>query len=560
MAKAATNEVTHSLSILKPRNAASQGAPQFLQTVIDAFPDSMVVIDRDYRVVLANRAAKAMAGCDPVSSCLHCFEVSHHRDNRCDDGGKQCPLQLVADSKVPVTVVHAHTCADGQEIYFEITAAPIFDEHGEVRLVVESCRDISDRKRAARFLEVANRQVAMKPLLEEFTAELKAFSRCSVAHIRLVDQSGNLSRCVFDEGAATSPERNGHPCGHERCPCMWVIKGQTDATRPYCTEGGSLYSGCANLAARELSGLCDRTGYRSCALVPVRIGSRIVGLIHVADPHEGVVTRPMVEALERVALELGTAIQRVESDEALRAAHDLLEARVEQRTAELTRTNRALQAEIMERSRLEREILQISEQEQQRIGQELHDGLGQELTGLSYLAASLQQKLRGHGLAEADLAAELAQGIPRVVSQLRRIVRGLIPLEINAADLQSALGALADSIEEQANISCRFDSDRLAQVQDDQMALQVYRIAQEAVANSLKHGRATEIVLGLRATLSHIELTVRDNGPGISDNAENAAGCGLRIMRHRAQVIGGTLQVRRSGALGTVVTCVFPRK
>ena len=560
MAEIRNIELAHISGVGQLRDRTDWKSPHFLQTVIDAFPDSIVVIDRNYRVVLANRAARSMAGRDPVSGCLRCFEVSHRRDRRCDEGDEQCPLHLVTNGKVPVTVVHTHTGSDGRDVYSEITAAPIFDEQGEVRLVIESCRDISDRKRAARFLEVANRHVEMKPLLEEFTAELRTFSRCAVAHIQIVDRSGNLPCCVFDEETPAPPKPGRPPCGHDRCPCMWVIKGETDATRPYCTEGGSLYSGCMTREARQLQDVCQRTGYMSCALVPVRLGNRILGLIHVADTREGLVSRSMVEALERVALELGTAIQRVESEEALRVAHDQLEVRVQQRTAELTRANRALQTEIMERTRLEREILRVSEQEQQRIGQEMHDGLGQELTGLSYMAASLQQKLRAQGLIEADTAAELAQGIPRVVSQLRQMVRGLIPLEIDAEDLKPALEACASSVEEQNDISCRFETDRLTQVRDDDTALQVYRIAQEAVTNSLKHGQANRIVVSLRAVLSDIELAVRDDGIGINADAESATGCGLRIMRHRARVIGGTLQVQRMDEGGTVVTCVFPRK
>jgi PAS domain S-box-containing protein len=121
----------------------------FLQTVIDAVPDSLLVIGRDYRIVLANRSARELSGeSEIVSRCLPCYRVSHRRDFPCTEEGHPCPLRDAVVSKAPVTVTHTHYDARGGEVFVEVMAAPVVDEASEVTHIIEACRDITDRKRA----------------------------------------------------------------------------------------------------------------------------------------------------------------------------------------------------------------------------------------------------------------------------------------------------------------------------------------------------------------------------------------------------------------------------
>ncbi len=125
----------------------------FLQTVIDAIPEMMLVIGRDYSISLANRAARDMAGgIDPVA-CLACHQLSHKRDLPCDGRDDNCPLRSVIAAKAPVTVTHIHRDSQGNEVFVEVSAAPVFNDDGEVTHIVESCRDITERKRAEVALE-----------------------------------------------------------------------------------------------------------------------------------------------------------------------------------------------------------------------------------------------------------------------------------------------------------------------------------------------------------------------------------------------------------------------
>ncbi len=273
----------------------------------------------------------------------------------------------------------------------------------------------------------------------------------------------------------------------------------------------------------------------------------------------GMITDELVESLERLALELGAAIHRVRIEEALQEARDGLEVRVRERTEELTASNELLQREIRERVRLERELLDAGVREQQKIGQELHDGLGQELTGISYLAQSLVMNLRQQGSPQVESALELAHGIQSVVGDIQKIVRGLVPLEVGAADLKPALRILTSNMERQTGIRCRFASHGTNVIMEDAVAIQMYRIAQEAITNAVKHAQADEISVTLCGDHQEVCLEVLDDGVGIQQDLGASPGCGLRSMRFRARAIDGQLEIKPRSAGGTVVLCRVSR-
>jgi len=219
----------------------------------------------------------------------------------------------------------------------------------------------------------------------------------------------------------------------------------------------------------------------------------------------------------------------------------------------------AIGQDITNRRKLEKEISEISTREQQRIGQELHDGLGQELTGLGYLAETLFCDLRERRAVEAESANRLAGGIEHALEQARTIAKGLVPVEIDADGLISALEQLISATEHRCGIVCRFQYDRPAPIADTAVATQLFRIVQEAINNAVKHARAKRITVALQSDGGQITFNVRDDGVGIPDDLEHATGMGLRIMHHRAGVIGATLTVGRTDGGGTTVTCSLPQ-
>jgi PAS domain S-box-containing protein len=216
--------------------------------------------------------------------------------------------------------------------------------------------------------------------------------------------------------------------------------------------------------------------------------------------------------------------------------------------------------DITERKRLEQAIHEISSEEQRRIGQDLHDGLGQHLTGIAFMSKVQEQKLADKGLPEAADAARIVRLVNEAINRTRELAHGLIPVFSDAQGLMSALRRWMAEVEDLFKISCRFDCDEPVLVHDTDMATHLYRIAQEAVNNAIKHGDAKNIVVSLSAQNSRGTLRIDDDGPGISEIPANNPGMGMQIMNYRAKMIGGSLRLQKAGSRGTSVICQFPLK
>jgi PAS domain S-box-containing protein len=214
--------------------------------------------------------------------------------------------------------------------------------------------------------------------------------------------------------------------------------------------------------------------------------------------------------------------------------------------------------DITERKQLETAILDISAREQRRIGQDLHDGLGQHLTGIAFMAKVHEAKLAEKNRSEASDAAKIVKLVNEAINRTRELARGLLPVVSDAQGLMSALQVWAAEVEDLFGVSCRFQCEEPVLIHDDTMATHLYHIAQEAVNNAIKHGNAGKILIQLTADERRGALVIRDDGKGIAEDHVNTQGMGLHIMNYRAGMISGTLEVRRDTPRGTVVTCIFP--
>jgi two-component system CheB/CheR fusion protein len=206
---------------------------------------------------------------------------------------------------------------------------------------------------------------------------------------------------------------------------------------------------------------------------------------------------------------------------------------------------------------LEKEVINASTFEQERIGQEIHDGLGQRLTGLSMMVESLRRALTKRALPEAATAGEIIKQLQEATRESRAIAQGLIPVPLTEQGLSDALGKLAKDIQAATGINCSFTtgvSDRV-EVKDRAIAVQLYRIAQEVVHNAVRHAQARNIAISLSRTNSSLELLISDDGKGFRPDSGTGAGFGLRIMHYRAAMIGCDLKIDSSPGKGTVVRC-----
>jgi PAS domain S-box-containing protein len=214
--------------------------------------------------------------------------------------------------------------------------------------------------------------------------------------------------------------------------------------------------------------------------------------------------------------------------------------------------------DITEREQLERALLEISAREQRRIGQDLHDGLGQHLTGIAFMAKVHEAKLAEKQVNDAADAAKIVKLVNEAIHKTRELARGLLPVVSDAQGLMSALQLWAGEVEDLFGIFCRFECETAVLIHDDAMATHLYHIAQEAVNNAIKHGQARNILIRLLADNGWGTLLINDDGAGIQDNHPSNHGMGLHIMSYRAGMIGGRLDVRPSPPHGTCVTCTFP--
>lgn len=219
--------------------------------------------------------------------------------------------------------------------------------------------------------------------------------------------------------------------------------------------------------------------------------------------------------------------------------------------------------DVTERKEMQRVVLEIAAEEDRRIGQELHDNIQQQLTGLGLLSQSLAENLGRQSHPEAKTVSRIAHGLKEAAEHVQQLSRGLIPVDVDADGLGAALVNLAVRISEQYAIDCRCRCTGRVELTDNFAATHLFRIAQEAVNNALKHGRAKRIEIVLRGDSEKVTLEIIDQGVGITIQTEQRPGAGIRTMQHRAGLIGGTVQIQPANRRGTVVRCqvpLFPRQ
>ncbi|MHC4557041.1 MAG: MEDS domain-containing protein [Planctomycetota bacterium] len=478
--------------------------------------------------------------------------------------------------------------------------------------------------------------------------------------------------CAHDEAGELIYDSGGRPV--IECMCGNVLSNRANPTLPFFTEGGSFWTNSTTelLACTAPEALqvptrnhCNKAGYESVALIPLRSGDEIIGLLQLNDTRRGRFTPEMVRLFEEIGASIGIGMARIRAErevenlakfpsenpypvlriakdgtilyantagsellvnwsckvgeqapgrwqqdilrilksglsedlevvcknrifsliiapvtnagyvnvygiditerkhaeEDLRKYRHHLEDLVQTRTVELTQANKQLLQEIEERKRLEKEILNISEREQRRIGRELHDSIGQQFTGIAFMMKVLEQKLATKLPDEATDAAEITKLVSQAMDQTRGLAKGLHPVDLDANSLTPALQELTATTENMFSIHCAFKCDKPVLIDDAELATHLYRITQEAITNAIKHGKAKNIRVELDRERDKSVLTVENDGLDFPEEFEaRGTGMGLQIMDHRADIIGASLDIHKATKGGTIMTCSFPNK
>lgn len=235
----------------------------------------------------------------------------------------------------------------------------------------------------------------------------------------------------------------------------------------------------------------------------------------------------------------------------LKSFHQTLEGRIRQRTS-------ALRQEIATRKQLEKEVAEVTERQSRRIGHELHDSLGQHLTATSIALQVLGGKLEKESSPRSKDVDQAVELVEQGIDLTRKIAKGLFPLELEGEGLAAALAELSRVMARNHHVDCEFKCESPVGLADSTIATHLYRIAQEAVSNAVKHGHVSRILIELSRMDSNLTLTVKDDGIGLPTPLPKNRGIGLRVMSSRAAMIGGALSVGNEVGGGVVVTCNLP--
>ncbi len=249
--------------------------------------------------------------------------------------------------------------------------------------------------------------------------------------------------------------------------------------------------------------------------------------------------------------------QRAQAD--LKQSHDELEQRVRERTRDLAQSNADLRREMTERRHLEAQLISASEEHQQAIGRELHDGLGQHLVSLALLSATLQQQLAKRAQPEADAARRIVELANHANTLSQSIARGLYPAELALGELPAALARLTEQTQSLQTMRCTFHADHGLQIRNPLVSINLYRIAQEAINNAVKYSQARTLHIALTRIEGGCRLCISDDGIGMAlAPSRHDKGVGMRNMHYRASLLGGTFEITKNNPSGTRIAVNYP--
>jgi PAS domain S-box-containing protein len=299
-----------------------------------------------------------------------------------------------------------------------------------------------------------------------------------------------------------------------------------------------------------------KEGLHGAFAFPISFRKRFLGVMEFFSDEIRQPDEDLLKIFASIGSQIGQFIERKEAEAALQESKRLLEQRVRERTHELHLANKELQAEIARRKGLEGEILEISDREQQRLGQEIHDGLCQHLTAVAFMARSVALRLKNHRVIEVSDIEKIAQLVNDAATDTRNLSRALHRIDVDSAGFLIALEDLVDR--EIWQIPCRLEVKPSFRIENDIAAGELYRIAREAVINANKHSQAREIVIKLERGGTEMALRVIDDGVGFLSNPKAKRGLGAHIMGYRARLIGARLEIDCPKGKGTRVSCYLP--
>ena len=527
---------------IKQAEKERQELSDTLASLFESTPDAVLTVNAAGRIERVNEQAEKMFGSDrrelmgkPIAKLIPGHFPKGPVKRGADSLTTPTGLELLAQRK------------GGSTFPVEIMLSPLGLAGAEG--MIATVRDITERKRVeqalSQFREDLETRVAERTaeLSAERTntmvaLEMRARQQAALAGLSQRALEGAVLATLLDEAVRLVPAI----LGCEFCKVMELLP---DGKALFLRAGTGWKK--QPLPVQLATGRQSQEGFTLLSNAPVsvedlRVEKRFLSPSILFD-------RPVVSGLSVI-------IHGRQQPYGVLAAHTTRRRRFTNDDVHFLQSLASVLAAAIERRKLEEELLSISSNEQRRIGQDLHDGLCQHLAGVEFKTAALAKQL-AHDPMKGGHAASIVELIRDGARQAWMLARGLSPVTLESHGLMSALRELTANSGKLFQIACRFDCPRPVLVPNNAVATHLYRIAQEAITNAVKHGHARSIVVSLRRARSSVTLAVADNGNGLPRDVRTVQGMGLRIMQYRAETIGASLSFERANRRGTIVLCKF---
>ncbi|MFZ0915747.1 MAG: PAS domain S-box protein [Candidatus Udaeobacter sp.] len=522
--------------------------------LLDLSNDAIIVRDTNERITYWNKGATKLYGYTQQEALG--TVIQHLLKSKFSEPLSKIYERLLRDNHWEGEIAQARR--DGGQIIVFSRWALDRDEKGKRGYVLETNNDITERTRAEHRQRV---NLAVTKILAESPALVYAVQKI------LQNVCETLG---WEVGAFWTPEPQAAVL---RCLTAWECNPGTFLKFKRTSSELTLAPGVglpglvwSNRKPKWISDYADThlprarvavtEGLHASFAFPISFRKRFLGVMEffsreIREPDED-----LLKIFASIGSQIGQFIERKEAEAELQKSKELLEQRVRQRTGELRAANKTMKDEIARRKGLEGEILEISDREQQRLGQELHDGLCQHLTAVAFMARSVGLRLKNHRVIEVADIEKIAQLVNEAATDTRNLSRALHRIDVDAAGLVDALQDLVDR--EIWRIPCRLEFKPSFHIENDIAAGELYRIAREAVINANKHSQARKIVIRLEGAENEMVLRVIDDGTGFPSEPKTKRGLGAHIMSYRAQLIGARLEIDAPKTGGTRVSCYLP--
>jgi len=519
--------------------------------------DAIIVRDHQDRIVYWNHGAQEMYGFsakEALGKITHELLQTEHPENL-----EKIRKNLERDSRWTGELVH--TRKDGTKVVVISRWSLDRSAKGQSVSILETNTEITDQKRAEQQTAV---NLAMARILSESPALTHAVPRI----LQAVSET-----LGWEVGGFWMPVPDGSVL---RCRNVWESsvgkfrKFKTASMKLTLAPGiglpGRVWSNRKPAWVQDItkdnnfprSPVAAQEGLHGSFAFPISFGKQFLAVMEFLSSEIREPDKDLLKTFASIGSQIGQFMQRKRAEEALQKSKELLERLVQQRTKALRMANAELKNEIARRQGLEGEILAVSDREQQRLGQELHDGICQHLTAVAFMARSVALRLTNHRVIDASDIEKIAELVNIAAADTRELSRALHRADVDAAGLVTALQDLVDR--EIWKVPCRLEVKPSFRIKDDASASQLYRIAREAVINANKHAQAREIVIKLERSPGGMVMHVSDDGVGFPTDGRKKHGLGYHIMNYRAQQVGARLAIDSPKGGGTRVSCSLPNR